>query len=376
MLSFPISEAMEKALRELQGQIAYRSAMIAFTESKDELEYLHRNAFISTIGASTRIENAVLTDQEVDWVDTVLTQEGKTTAFEAQKEYIFDKLSKDKERSIEEVVGSREVLTTVYLQSRELAPLKEVTIRGLHHDLLRYYPDAMGYAGCYKTVPNRVVAKNHETGEEKTVLEPATPGMETEMAMAELVNWYGKTYRDHPWPLLVATEFVFRFLAIHPFKDGNGRLGRALFLTCLLQADDDHLVSIIPYISIDRHIEQHRGTYYTVLRQCSDGKYRQDAKDYKMEHLAWFFIRMMNEALADIDVYRKKYALYRELSESHLAVLQCFKSSPEKRLQIAEIEADTAMNRRTIQRALSILTDGGFLHVRGKGPARKYQLVF
>lgn len=190
------------------------------------------------------------------------------------------------------------------------------------------------------------------------------------------VPWYKETYRDHPWPLLVATEFVFRFLAIHPFTDGNGRLGRALFLMCLLQADDPHLVSIVPYISMDRHLEQHRGTYYTVLRQCSDGKYRKNPAKYQMEHLAWFFIRMLNEALTDIDVYRKKYALYRELSESHLAVLQCFKSSPEKRLQVAEIEAITKINRRTIQRALTILTEGGFIQVRGKGPARRYQLVF
>jgi Fic family protein len=376
MLSFTVSEAMEKELRELQSRLAYQDAIIDFSTSPDEREYLRRNAFISTIGASTRIENAVLTDQEIEWVDTVLTEEGKTTAFEAKKAYIFDKLSKDKERSIEEVVGSREVLTTIYLQSKELAPLQEVTIRGLHHDLLRFYPQANEYAGRYKTAPNRVIAKNHETGEERTVLDPAAPGLETEMAMSDLVAWYNASYRAHPWPLLVATEFVFRFLAIHPFKDGNGRLGRALFLMCLLQADDFHLARVVPYMSIDRHIEQNRGTYYTVLRQCSDGKYRSNPSEYQIEHLAWFFIRMVNKALSDIDFYRKKYALYQELPDSHLAVLQCFKSSPEKRLQAGEIETETQIHRRTVQRALAALTEGGFLQVRGRGPARKYQLVF
>lgn len=367
---------MEKALRQLQGRIGSQSAQLDIGTTADERKYLRRNAFISTIGASTRIENAVLTNQEVDWVDTILTIEGKTTAFEARKDYIFDKLSKDKERSIEEVVGSREVLTTVYLQSKELMPLKEVTIRGLHHDLLRYYPDALEHAGSYKRMPNRVVAENHETGEKRTVLEPAAPGLETEIAMADLVSWYNTTYRDHPWPLLVATEFVFRFLAIHPFKDGNGRLGRALFILCLLQADDLHLAGLVPYISIDRHIEQSRANYYTVLRQCSDGKYQADPRDYNMEHLAWFFIKMLNDALGDIEFYRRKYALYQALPDSHLAVLQCFKASPEKRLQAGEIEVESKLNRRTVQRALATLTEGNFIQLRGRGPARKYQLVF
>ena len=54
---------------------------------------------------------------------------------------------------------------------------------------------------------------------------------------------------EHPWPLLVATEFVFRFLAIHPFYDGNGRLGRALFILALLQSVDKYLAEEKPNMS-------------------------------------------------------------------------------------------------------------------------------
>ena len=48
--------------------------------------------------------------------------------------------------------------------------------------------------------------------------------------MGELVDWYNETIDTCHWPLLTAIEFTFRFLAIHPFQDGNGRMGRALFL--------------------------------------------------------------------------------------------------------------------------------------------------
>ena len=59
-----------------------------------------------------------------------------------KKRAILDKLSKDRERSVEEVVGERQVLTTLYTQAKDFRPLTENTIRGLHHDLLRYYPPA------------------------------------------------------------------------------------------------------------------------------------------------------------------------------------------------------------------------------------------
>jgi len=123
----------------------------------------------------------------------------------------------------------------------------------LHHDLLRYYPRAANFAGGYKKTPNRVIFINHKTGEQGVVLDPAAPGMITNIAMAGLVNWYNLNIRENPWSLLVATEFVFRFLAIHPFQDGNGRLGRALFILTLLQSGDKYLKGITPYIAMDRH---------------------------------------------------------------------------------------------------------------------------
>ena len=133
MLSFTPGQKLENELRILQGDIVeiYKNIERLSTE---EANYLHRFALISNIGASTRIENAVLTDPEIEWVDTILQKDGKTTAFEENKIYIMDKLKKDRERSVEEVVGCRQILSTVYVQAEELFPLSEVVIRGLHHD--------------------------------------------------------------------------------------------------------------------------------------------------------------------------------------------------------------------------------------------------
>lgn len=375
MLSFTPSTKIEKELKRLQG-LFVESFKSLEAISVEEARYLNRFAFISNIGASTRIENAVLTDQEIEWVDTTLNKEGRITAFEEKKAYILDKLSKDRERSVEEVVGCRQVLMTIYLQAKELFPLTEAIIRGLHHDLLRFYPDAIGYAGRYKKAPNQVVFHNHDTGEKRVVLDPAPPGILTETAMSELVKWYNETIHEHPWPLLVAIEFVFRFLAIHPFQDGNGRLGRTLFILPLLQSEDKYLSGITPFIAIDRHIEQNRSLYYTVLNQCSGGKFQADTRNYQFEPLAWFFINIIESSLSDVTIYRERYANLQRLSASALAVLDYFKASPEKRLKVAEIVKETGIPRRTVQYALKILTSQNFLQLLGRGAASRYQLVF
>ena len=375
MLSFTPSKSLEKALKALHVQLAVACAELKPLEVP-EAGYLRRCALISNVGASTRIENAVLTDQEIDWVDTTLSASGKPSAFEEKKQAILDKLSKDRARSIEEVVGCRDVLNTIYSQAHDFIPLTESVMRALHHRLLQHYPAASHYAGQYKTVSNRVVSRNHETGEERIVLEPSDPGIITAAAMADLVRWYNDTLPDHPWTELVATEFVFRFLAIHPFQDGNGRLGRALFILALLQSDDPYLARVVPFIAIDRHIEQHRARYYSVLHQCSQGRYRPDAHEYNYEPLARFFLKMIEAALADINVYRRRYHALQQLSESAQKVLACFKAAPETRLQAADVVTATGLPRRTAQYALKGLAESGFLQRLGQGAGARYQLVF
>ena len=379
MLSFTPTPKLEKELKRLQGLLAETCKTLENLEP-DEENYLRRCALISNIGASTRIENAVLTDQEVDWVDTTLTEDGKTTAFEEKKQFILDKikdkLSKDKERSLEEVVGCREMLNTLYLEGAELYPLRETHVRGLHHDLLRYYPKAARYAGDYKASPNRVVSRNHDTGEERVVLEPAPPSIITKTAMADLLAWYNETIREYPWPILTATEFVFRFLAIHPFQDGNGRLGRALFTLALMHSDDKYLDKLVPLIAIDRRIEQNRPQYYTVLHKASGGKYDPDPAHYDLAPVAWFFLKVIEAALGDVNICRVRYANLKKLTETAQTVLNCFKNHPEKRLKVADIEAETELPRRTVQYALKTLTELAFLQILGQGAGSRYQLVF
>jgi hypothetical protein len=103
---------------------------------------------------------------------------------------------------------------------------------------------------------------------------------------------------------------------------------------------------------------------------------QEDASRYRYESLCRFFLTIIGGALADIAIYRKRYADLQALSETAVAVLACFKSSLEQRLRVATIESTTGFSRRTIQYALKTLADQQFLQKLGKWAGSRYQLAF
>ncbi|WP_439490832.1 Fic family protein [Algoriphagus sp.] len=113
-------------------------------------------------------------------------------------------------------------------------PLTESFIRELHTLLLKepYEVDAITpdgqrtkrwiQVGQYKSVPNHVLTK---TGE---IFRFASPE-ETPSQMHDLIEWYrDESTQPNVTPILLAAEFHYRFIRIHPFDDGNGRLARIL----------------------------------------------------------------------------------------------------------------------------------------------------
>jgi len=74
-------------------------------------------------------------------------------------------------------------------------------------------------------------------------------------------------------PLALAAALNLDFLCIHPFRDGNGRVSRLLFLLACYHCG----IEAGRYISLERLIEQNKERYYEVLEQSSqrwhDGKH-------------------------------------------------------------------------------------------------------
>ena len=80
--------------------------------------------------------------------------------------------------------------------------------------------------------------------------------------MREVIEWTNKTLEDKTiHPLIVIAVFVYEFLSIHPFQDGNGRLSR--LLTTLLLLKNEYV--FIQYVSFENLIEKSKKQYYQVL---------------------------------------------------------------------------------------------------------------
>ncbi|MDE6484393.1 MAG: Fic family protein [Duncaniella sp.] len=113
-------------------------------------------------------------------------------------------------------------------------PLTQNFIRTLHKILLRedytVYRNLPGgvttsyviHAGQYKTRPNSVITRYGDRFEYASPEE--TPGL-----MADLVEWYNNAEREGRLsPVELAALFHYRYIRIHPFEDGNGRIARLM----------------------------------------------------------------------------------------------------------------------------------------------------
>ena len=214
---------------------------IAEKQENRYLKELRKIATIESIGSSTRIEGATLTDQEV-------------------QELLKDiKITKLKSRDEQEVIGYYEVLELTYENYADIK-LSESYIKQLHQLLLKYSHNDKRHRGSYKHLSNKVVA-TYPTGQQRTIFATTEPAL-VAGEMQELVEWTNEYLEQKTIPpLIVIGSFIYDFLSIHPFQDGNGRLSRLLTTLCLLQND----YSFIQYISFETHIEQNKKTYYEVL---------------------------------------------------------------------------------------------------------------
>ena len=70
--------------------------------------------------------------------------------------------------------------------------------------------------------------------------------------------------------------FVFDFVSIHPFNDGNGRMSRLLTLLLLYRCG----YTVGKYVSIEKEIERSKETYYEALGASSAGWQEQPMKEH------------------------------------------------------------------------------------------------
>ncbi len=166
-----------------------------------------------------------------------------------------------------EITGHDQAIKWILEVVNQERPLTENFIRELHKLILKesYEVDAITpegnstkkkvNVGVYKQTPNHVKTK---TGE---IFRFATPE-ETPALMNDLVTWYRKEFETQDKnPILLAAEFHYRYIRIHPFDDGNGRTARILMNFILMQCN-------YPPVIIKTNDKEN---YFAALRQADAG---------------------------------------------------------------------------------------------------------
>ena len=169
-------------------------------------------------------------------------------------------------------------------------PLTHERLFGWHNCL---FPSGMsGYSRIdvaqYRKGEMKVVSGFY--GREKVHYE-AVPAQDVPKEMDVFLDWFN-TDIDSPTYLKSAIAH-FWFVCIHPFDDGNGRIGRAIADMALSQADD----SAMRFFSMSRQINKDKKSYYDVLERVS----RQTDVDIT-EWLVWYLDCMARAISASDEV--------------------------------------------------------------------------
>lgn len=315
------------------------------TLAPERLSALRRVATIESVGSSTRIEGAKLTDREVER----LLGNIEIRQFDTRDE--------------QEVAGYAETIESVFAHA-DAMEFTENLIKQLHRDLLRHSAKDERHRGSYKTNPNNVSAFDADGNEIGIVFETATP-FDTPRKMTELVDWTRDALsQGSHHPLIAIAIFTVVFLEIHPFQDGNGRLSRILTTLLLLKAG----YAYVPYSSLESVIEQSKEGYYQALRQTQT-TIRTDHPDWQ----GWltFFLRSLQQ---------QKRRLEAKLEREHITAASIPPLSQEilslakqhGRLTISDIVQFTGANRNTVKKHLQSLVATNRLAQHGKGKGTWY----
>lgn len=314
--------------------------------SPERLRQLRKVATIESIGSSTRIEGAKLTDMQVETLLSNLT----STSFKSRDE--------------QEVAGYAEAMDIVF-QAYEDMTITENHIRQLHQMLLRHSNKDERHRGDYKKLDNHVVAIDEHGKEIGVVFETATP-FDTPREMEELVRWVNKAIAENSLhPLLIVAVFIVVFLAIHPFQDGNGRLSRILTTLMLLRAGYVY----VPYVSLESVVEDNKDLYYKALRRTQT-TLKSDSPDW--EPWLGFFLRCLKKQKSNLAAKIEKEKAGDDTALPALSVQVLALLKKHERLTIAEIVEHTGANQNTLKVRLRELVSMGRIQRHGKARATWY----
>jgi len=311
------------------------------------IERLTQSVIVTSTGASNRIEGNRLSDSDVEAL------------------YKSMRIKSFKTRDEQEVAGYLETLQTVFEHYDDI-PLSESYILHLHKTMLAFSEKDKGHLGNYKFGPNRVEAKDQSGNVVGVIFDPTPPHL-VQKEMQELVAWYHWALEKKlKHPLILIANFIFEYLAIHPFQDGNGRTSRLLTNLTLLQQG----YRFASLVSHEKLVEQNKADYYLALNKTQQS-WKTEQEDITPWLLFIFdvFQKQAQQAQTLLESDQFEYLL----SEKQLQFWQWAKEERQFTRKAAIAALDFAP--RTIESITKKLLDMNKLERLGEGRATRYRVI-
>lgn len=308
---------------------------------------LKRSVLVTSTGASTRIEGALLSDADIEKLLRGIS------------------IQQFSDRDKQEVQGYYELLANVF-DAWESLHFSESLIKHFHAELLKYVEKDQLHRGAYKKQENKVHMVD-EAGQSLGILFDTTPAWLTGKEMQELVEWTTDALRQRTHhPLLTIGNFIVQFLQIHPFQDGNGRLSRILTNLLLLNAG----YAYMPYVSHEKLIEDNKPDYYMALR-TSQRTFHTDKENV----IPWleFFLGVVHAQSRQAIALLSGETIESLLSPIQLKVWEYMQQTGE--VTPRELSEVLVIKRPTVNQVLNKLISLGKIERIGLGRATRYKRV-
>jgi Fic family protein len=216
------------------------------------------------------------------------------------------------------------------------------------------------HKGNYK-VHSNAVESSFPDGTRQIIFQTTEAGFATEDAIKQLLDWYNSETEVHT--LIKVASFVYDFLSVHPFQDGNGRLSRLISTLLLLKNG----YKWIQYESFEHEIENRKNEYYQVLRSCQAQRPNEDVTVWIQ-----FFLNCLSNIQSQLLTKLQKSGLENQLSPKEKSIYTIIQNRPN--IQSGEIAEKLAIPAPTVKRILSELFKKGLIEKQGRGRNVSYTI--
>jgi Fic family protein len=269
-------------------------------------------------------------------------------------------LSKPLDRSEEEIVGYRKALNWIHKNYGNL-DIDSKTILKLHKIC---QGGMISNAGQFKSKDNEIIEFS-QFGDRRVRFRCVTAERTPEAIRNLCQRFLDIEEKKHFPEILNVANFIFDFLCIHPFRDGNGRVSRLLTLLCLYKIN----YHIGRYISLEKIIEQSKTEYYEALAESS-----KDWHTSRHNLFPWwsFFLSHIKEGYQDL---KTRVELSTE-GDSISSLLKQQIASMDDGFKISDIlNLNPAVDREIVKKVLVSLKKEKIIKIIGSGKASRWKII-